>query len=151
MRKPTSAAALTLALLSAMGVAGCGGAERPQVQGPAPTQSPAPGPVYVNDWLGHPLSRPKVLSLTEFTTLLHLKWRNWGQPKAQATGEVSGAWCSPGCTTSRGYSVTVELSGLERQEKVSYYSRAGVRSSHHLPASDGQGDLRSLPLTVPEP
>ncbi|MEU8976710.1 hypothetical protein AB0D11_47605 [Streptomyces monashensis] len=151
MHKPTAmAAASALAVVLAVGATGCGGSDAPQIQGPAPTASPAAGPVYVPDSLGHPLIRPTTLGITEFSTLFHLKWRNWGQPKAEATGELSGTWCTK-CGTSGGYSATVELSGLQRQENVSYYTRATVRSSH-LPDPNKTGeDLRSVHLPVPTP
>ncbi|GHI04164.1 hypothetical protein AQI88_35325 [Streptomyces cellostaticus] len=151
MDKSTAVAtACAVALMLAVGTTGCGGPERPQVQGPAPTRSPAAGPVYVSDDMGHPLSSPATFGLTEFTSLSHLKWRDWGQPKAMATGEVSGGWCSPECDKS-GYPATVELTRLQRQENVSYYTRATVRSSH-LPDPDKTGeDLRNVHLIVPEP
>ncbi|ANZ21492.1 hypothetical protein ACH4YO_02370 [Streptomyces noursei] len=151
MHRPTAiVTACALALVMAVGITGCGGPDQPQVQGPAPTRSPAAGPVYVSDTMGHPLIRPTRLGLTEFTSLSHLKWRDWGQPKAVATGEVSGMWCIPGCEKT-GYPATVELSGLQRQENVSYYTRASVRSAHlPNPAETGE-DLRSVHLYAPEP
>ncbi|MBX9421230.1 MULTISPECIES: hypothetical protein [Streptomyces] len=148
MPKPTAAGtAAALALLLAVGSTGCGGPQQPKVQGPAPTRSPAAGPVYVSDAMGHPLSRPATFPLTEFTVLSDLKWRDWGQPKAVATGTVSGLWCTDCGPT--GHPATVEVSGLRRQENVSYYTRATVRSSH-LP-SEETDDLTGVPLPVPEP
>ncbi|MGW6905938.1 hypothetical protein [Streptomyces sp. NPDC054940] len=144
MRKPTAVVAFTLAVVSAVGAAGCGGPERPKVQGPAPTASPAQGPVYASDAMGRPLSRPTAFGASEFAGLTHLKWRNWGQPKAVGTGELSASWCGDGCGPA-----TIELTRLVRQENVSYYSRATIRA----PQSDPEyaAELRSIHLYVPEP
>ncbi|TJZ42813.1 hypothetical protein FCH28_33515 [Streptomyces piniterrae] len=149
MSKPTAVATVIALTLTAVGTAGCGGPERLHVEGPAPKPTQATGPVYVSDTLGHPLRRPTAIGLTEFTTLTRLRWRSWGKPKAVATGKLSGNWCIPKCTDSP-YPATLELSRLERQENVSYYTRATVRSSHLPPADSGE-DLRDVPLPVPEP
>ncbi|MGW7366488.1 hypothetical protein ACWGI8_24395 [Streptomyces sp. NPDC054841] len=145
MHKSAAMAAIALALMSAVGATGCGGPERPEVQGPAPTVSPAPGPVYISDAMGRPLSRPAKFGLTEFTSLTHLRWRNWGQPQAMATGELSGSWCGPKCDYP---GTTVELTRLVRQENVSYYTRATVRSPKLEP--ERAAELRSVHLYVPE-
>ena len=87
--------------------------------------------------------------LSEFTSLFGLSSRSWGGPKAVATGRVTGTWCIPDCPKS-GYPATVELGRLQRQENVSYYTRATVRSTHLPPADSGE-DLRNVRLPVPEP
>ncbi|MFH8369349.1 hypothetical protein [Streptomyces sp. NPDC018031] len=152
MPKPAAAAALlalALALAPAVaGTTGCGGPDRPHVEGPAPRPGRAAGPVYVSDVLGHPLRRPTELAVTEHTSLSGLGWRSWGRSRAVATGRVYGTWCMPGCPSS-GYRATVELTGLRRQENVSYYTRATVRSAH-LPAEQAAG-LRRLALPAPAP
>ncbi|AZQ36152.1 hypothetical protein EJ357_23925 [Streptomyces cyaneochromogenes] len=147
MRTPTAvAAALTLALVPAVGVAGCGGPERPRVQGPAPTASPANGPVYASDAMGRPLVRPANFPFSEFAGLTHVKWRNWGQPKAVGTGELSASWCAPDCDYP---TATIELTRLEHQENVSYYTRATVVSPQVEP--EYEANVRSVHLYVPEP
>ncbi|GAB7032470.1 hypothetical protein AB0G35_03540 [Streptomyces sp. NPDC021749] len=148
MNKPTAVAALSVVALAAVGTVGCGGPATPHTEGAAPRPTRVSGPVYVSDTMGHPLSRPTRIGLTEFSTLTGLTWRSWGGPKAVATGRLSGTWCLPRCSDS-GYRATVELSGLVRQENVSYYSRAAVRSSH-LPPEDSD-DLSAVHLPVPEP
>lgn len=147
MRRPTAVAvAFTLALVSAVGVAGCGGAERPQVQGPAPTASPANGPVYASDTMGRPLVRPANFPYSEFAGLTHMKWRNWGQPKAVGTGELTASFCSPKCDYP---TATIELTRLERHENVSYYTLATLRSPKLDP--EDAIDVGRVHLYVPEP
>ncbi|MEU9483868.1 hypothetical protein AB0D83_09405 [Streptomyces decoyicus] len=149
MNKPTAVAAGLALVLAAVGLTGCGNPEQPHVEGPAPRPTQVSGPVYVSDTLGHPLTRPTGFALTEFSSVSRLSWRSWGKPKAVATGRVQGMWCIPHCP-AHGYPATVELSRLQRQENVSYYSRAVVRSSHHLPP-DQAAKLRDVRLPVPEP
>ncbi|MEV0119486.1 hypothetical protein AB0H77_40575 [Streptomyces sp. NPDC050844] len=148
MNKPTAVAAVAVVFLAAVGAIGCGGPAKPHVEGAAPSPTQVSGPVYVPDSMGHPLTRPTNLSLTEFSTLTGLRWRSWGGPRAVATGRLSGAWCRPKCSDA-GYPATVELTRLERRENVSYYTRAAVRSSH-LPPKDTD-DLSAVHLPVPEP
>ncbi|MFF4696369.1 hypothetical protein [Streptomyces chattanoogensis] len=149
MNKPMAVATALLLALTAVGTTGCGGPERPHVEGPAPRPTEVSGPVYVSDTMGHPLSRPTAFGLTEFSSLFELHWRSWGGPKAVATGRLTGNWCIPHCP-ERGYPATVELSRLERQENVSYYTRATVRSAHLPPADTGE-DLSNVRLPTPEP
>ncbi|MFJ5803802.1 hypothetical protein [Streptomyces decoyicus] len=149
MNKPTAVATGLALVLTAVGLTGCGNPEQPHVEGPAPSPTQVSGPVYVSDTLGHPLTRPTGFALTEFSSVSRLSWRSWGRPKAVATGRVTGMWCIPHCP-AHGYPATVELSRLQHQENVSYYSRAVVRSSHHLP-SDQAAELRNVRLPVPEP
>ncbi|MFI9262529.1 hypothetical protein ACIGT4_33200 [Streptomyces sioyaensis] len=150
MNKPTAVVSVCALLLTAVGVTGCGTSAQPRVEGPAPHPSPASGPTYVSDTLGHPLSRPTGFALTEFSSVSRLSWRSWGGAKAVATGRLSGNWCLPRCT-GNGYPATVELSRLQRQENVSYYTRAAVRSSHLPPGGhDGQSDLSAVRLPLPE-
>ncbi|MEJ8649673.1 hypothetical protein WKI65_16670 [Streptomyces sp. MS1.AVA.3] len=149
MNKPTAVAACLALALTAVGLAGCGNSEQPHVEGPAPSPTQVSGPVYVSDTLGHPLTRPTGFALTEFSSVSRLSWRSWGKPEAVATGRVQGMWCIPHCP-AHGYPATVELSRLQRQENVSYYSRAVVRSSPHLPP-DQAAELRDVRLPVPEP
>ncbi|MEV0375184.1 hypothetical protein AB0I10_36355 [Streptomyces sp. NPDC050636] len=148
MNKPMAVATVIALALTAVGTVGCG-PDRLHIEGPAPKPTQAAGPVYVSDTLGHPLRRPTRIGLTEFSTLTQLSWRSWGKPKAVATGKLSGSWCIPQCTDSP-YPATIELSRLERQENVSYYTRATVRSAHLPPADTGE-DLRNVRLPVPEP
>ncbi|MGW7024521.1 hypothetical protein ACWGGS_34955 [Streptomyces decoyicus] len=149
MNKPTAVAAGLALVLTAVGLTGCGNPEQPHVEGPAPSPTQVSGPVYVSDTLGHPLTRPTKFALTEFSSVAGLSWRSWGKPKAVATGRVRGMWCIPHCPAN-GYPATVELSRLQHQENVSYYSRAVVRSSHRLPP-DRAAELRDVRLPVPEP
>ncbi|UGY91473.1 hypothetical protein [Streptomyces gobiensis] len=150
MSKPTTPAtvlALMLSLAAVAAAAGCGGPAQPRVEGPAPSASRAVGPVYVSDpVVGQPLRRPTSFG-TEHTSLSRLSWRSWGKEKAVATGRVTGMWCMPDCAKS-GYPATVELSRLVRQENVSYYTRATVRSTR-LPPEQAR-ELRDLPLPVPK-
>ncbi|MER6842535.1 hypothetical protein [Streptomyces platensis] len=148
MNKPTALATLCVLVLAAVGLSGCGDPGEPQVEGPAPSPSKARGPVYVPDTMGHPLTRPTGFGLTEFSTVSRLSWRSWGGEKAAATGRLGGTWCLPQCDGD-GYPATLELSGLQRRENVSYYTRATVRSAH-LPPRDTD-DLSAVRLPLPEP
>ncbi|MFG2529157.1 hypothetical protein [Streptomyces sp. NPDC048516] len=150
MNRPTATGTTVFALvLAAVGLTGCGNPGTPHVEGPAPSPTQVRGPVYVSDTLGHPLTRPTGFALTEFASVSRLSWRSWGQPKAVATGRLSGMFCIPHCP-AHGYRATIELSRLQHQENVSYYSRAVVHSSHPLP-SDPAAQLRNVRLPVPEP
>ncbi|MFF8788567.1 hypothetical protein [Streptomyces sp. NPDC015125] len=150
MHRPTAAGTTVFALvLAAVGLTGCGNPETPHVEGPAPSPSQIPGPVYVSDTLGHPLTRPTGFALTEFSSVSRLSWRAWGKPTAVATGRLTGMWCIPHCP-AKGYRATIELGRLQHRENVSYYTRAVVRTSHHLPP-DQAAELREVKLPVPEP
>ncbi len=143
--RPAPALALVVALTA---VAGCGEVAPLRVEGAAPQSGATRGPVYAADAMGQPLGRPAHFALTEHASLSSLRWRGWGGPQAVATGRVGGMWCLPGCASS-GYPATVELSGLEHHERVSYYTRATVRSADLPP--DRARELRDVPLPVPAP
>ncbi|MFJ4689122.1 hypothetical protein [Streptomyces sp. NPDC088789] len=100
------------------------------------------------DVQGTPLNRPRLLGIDEFSTLTNLRWRSWGSSKATATGHVNGVWCDGRCPEG-GFPATVELSGLDDRENVSYYTRARVVSAG-LP-HERAAELSELHLYVPEP
>lgn len=139
------------AALVAVLAAGCGGPEGLRVEGSALTPSRHSGPVYVADPDGQPLRRPTSIALSESVTVSGLHWQGWGGPTAHAVGKLGGAWCRPGCER-KPYDVTVVLSGLEQQERVAYYRRAGVTPvrTGELPEAAERVQLQGIRLAVPE-
>ncbi|WP_436764824.1 hypothetical protein [Streptomyces sp. URMC 123] len=120
-----------------------------RVEGPAVSPSPRTRPVFVADMSGHPAQRPAVLRLTERVTLSQLRWRSWGGDSAEAVGSAGGDWCLPDCR-ERPQPVKLRLSGMVRQERLGYYTRAGVVSDAvaGLPP-ELAGELRDVRLRIP--
>lgn len=84
-----------------------------------PSAAPQPGSVaaVIDDCSGKPVPRPSDIVLTcadAGWVLEHLKWTDWGQPTASATGEWSEKNCTPNCATGgiSTYPVTVTVSSL---------------------------------------
>ncbi|MFD5258626.1 hypothetical protein ACFWM5_38150 [Streptomyces bobili] len=137
-----------LACLTGCGAPG-GGA---RVEGPAPTGIPWTGPVYLLDWESKPHERPDLMDLTNYTTLDWMRWRDWGSPRATATGHVMDFSCGSDCPNGepRSYQVEIVLSGLVKRQYAAYYSHASVTPVHR-PAPDWAEDVGSVPLRVPKP
>ncbi|MCD9144453.1 hypothetical protein [Streptomyces albireticuli] len=150
---PLGAAALAAALAAAVLLCGCAEPGGLKVSGPAQSPPAATGgPVYVSEGPGKsPLRRPAALPVSETVRLAGLRWRTWGGATAVAVGRVEGAWCGPGCQEGP-RRAKVTLSGLVRQDRSAYYSRATVEPGG-LPAErsvPGPAGLRDLRLHVPQ-
>ncbi|MDW4908453.1 hypothetical protein RB628_24715 [Streptomyces sp. ADMS] len=122
----------------------------PRVEGLAPTGIPWSGPTYVEDWQAVPRERPDLISMVEGPPLDRLAWRDWGSPRATATGYVIDLDCLPQCADDGppSYRVRVVLSGLVKRQYAAYYSHASV-TAVRPPAPDWAVDYSSLPLHVP--
>ncbi|MFI1969685.1 hypothetical protein [Streptomyces cinnamoneus] len=119
------AAALIVGLLNAT-LCGCADAGGLKVSGPGLSPTPSAAPVFVAEAAGRPpLSRPAAFAPNDSVRLFDLRWRSWGGAIAEATGALAGAWCEPGCRDDP-HPVRVTLSGLVRQDRSAYYSRAAV-------------------------
>ncbi|MET7572016.1 hypothetical protein ABZT04_26455 [Streptomyces sp. NPDC005492] len=133
-------------------LAGCGTAVGgTRVEGRAPTGIPWSGPVYVEDWRSQPRREPDMMDLTEVTTLDRLKWRDWGRPRATATGVVIDLACLSLCEKGEPptYRVRVVLNGLSKRQYAAYYGHASV-TALASPApwwAEGVGSVR---LHVPK-
>ncbi|MES5824648.1 hypothetical protein [Streptomyces sp. RG80] len=123
-----------------------------RVEGPAPTRIPWSGPVYVLSWESEPNERPYMMNLTDYTTLDWMQWRNWGSPRATATGYVMDFSCGAQCPDQapRSYPVSIIISGLVKRQYAAYYSHASVTPLHR-PAPYWAEDTSSVPLRVPKP
>lgn len=143
MRSPS---AVTAVALTVMLVGGCARPEGLRVEGPALSPSPIEGPVYMADETGEPLQRPTRFEVGESTVLVDLRWRSWGDATAEASGGVSGSWCSPGCA-DRPFQARIKLSGLKKHAKVAYYSRATVVAAGLPP--ERAAELGRVRLHVP--
>ncbi|WP_055527895.1 hypothetical protein [Streptomyces graminilatus] len=121
--------------VSAVFLTACGGVDGGvRVEGPAATRIPSTGPVYVTDWYGRAWQHPVEVDPTMRVTLTGLKWRDWGSPRARATGTVLDVTCLGGCTGSgnhpRRVPVKVVLSDLVRREGVSFYGHLNLVPVH---------------------
>ncbi|MFI9203460.1 hypothetical protein [Streptomyces sp. NPDC053048] len=140
------AVALTAGLLNGL-LCGCADPGGLEVAGPAHSPTATPGPVHVVEGPGRPaLRRPASFEIGDSVRLTGLRWRTWGGPTAEATGEVSGNWCAPACRETP-YRARVTLGGLVRQERSAYYGRAVV-AAEGLPPEQ-QDELSDLRLFVP--
>ncbi|MBH1935361.1 hypothetical protein I5Q34_13945 [Streptomyces sp. AV19] len=148
MPRPTAAGVL-VALLTTVLLGGCAEPGGIEVSGPAPTPM-ATGelPVRISEGPGRPLlSRPATFEIGGTVRLSGLRWASWGGPVAEATGEVSGTWCAPGCRREP-VRVRVRLAGLLGHGDRAYYSRASV-TADGLPARQ-RSELSDLRLFVPK-
>ncbi|WP_372408177.1 hypothetical protein [Streptomyces luteireticuli] len=146
---PRTAAGVLVALLAALLLGGCAEPGGIEVSGPAPTPA-ATGelPVGISEGPGRPLlRRPAVLEIDGAVRLTRLRWESWGGPVAEAVGQVSGAWCAPGCR-GEPLRARVRLGGLVGQDHRAYYSRASV-TADGVPARHRAG-LSDLRLFVPK-
>ncbi|WP_405671267.1 hypothetical protein [Streptomyces sp. NBC_01530] len=133
---------------------GCGGVDAGvRVEGPAATTVPWTGPVYMTDWFGRAWQRPEEFDPTMRVSVSRLKWRNWGSPRALATGVATDITCVSGCpdgnTDPPSYRVEVVLSGLVRRGDVSFYSHATLTPVHPPAPFWAQGS-DSTALDVPD-
>ncbi|MDC0769634.1 hypothetical protein [Streptomyces sp. HD] len=107
---------------------GCGGVDGGvHVEGPAATTIPWTGPVYMTNYYGRPWQRPKEIEVAYGRVRLHkLTWRDWGSPRARATGVATDSSCMSGCPDGTDnlptYRADVVLSGLVRRGDVAFYS-----------------------------
>ncbi|MFI9720569.1 hypothetical protein ACIHFE_13070 [Streptomyces sp. NPDC052396] len=148
MRPLTATRGIAAAGLLGALLTGCGDPAGLKITGPA--ASPATGPVtaFVVEGPGRPgLRRPASFEVGGTVRLTGLHWRSWDGPSAEATGEVSGTWCMPGCGT-RPSRAEVKLTGLVRQDRSAYYSRAVVIADGLPP--EQHNELRDLRLFVPK-
>ncbi|WP_405870823.1 hypothetical protein [Streptomyces sp. NBC_00005] len=103
---------------------GCGGPDTGvRVEGRAATEIPWTGPAYMTDWYGRAWQRPRTIDPTQRIGLDRLTWRDWGSPRARATGVASDTTCLSGCPrgVTPSYRVKVVLSGLVERGDVAYY------------------------------
>ncbi|GHF10120.1 MULTISPECIES: hypothetical protein [Streptomyces] len=150
--RPLIATAVAVPLTAVLlGVTLCGCADPGGLKVTGPASSPAvsvAGPVWISERAGQPpVRRPASFEISDSVRLSGLRWKSWGGPTAEATGEVSGGWCAPACR-DRPYPVGVTLGGLVRQGGTGYYSRAVVEAAGLPPAQ--QKELRDLRLHVPK-
>ncbi|MFI8941348.1 hypothetical protein [Streptomyces syringium] len=149
--RPLTATIGALALaggLLGMSLCGCADPGGLKVSGPAQSPSVTGGPVFVAQTVPKPrLRRPESLDIGKDVTLTGLRWRSWGGPTAEASGEVSGARCAPACR-DKPVRAEVTFTGLVRHDRVGYYSRATV-SAEGLPPKQRE-QLRDLWLFVPQ-
>ncbi|MEU1378287.1 hypothetical protein ABZ442_32250 [Streptomyces triculaminicus] len=139
--------ALTAGLLNGL-LCGCADPGGLKVAGPAQTAAPTAGPVQVVEGPGQPpLRRPASFVIGDSVRLTGLRWRTWGGPTAEATGEVSGNWCLPACRATP-YLAKVTLGGLVRKDRSAYYGRAEVVADGLPP--EQHRELRDLRLFVPQ-
>ncbi len=114
---------------------GCGGVDGGvHVEGPAATTIPWTGPVYVTDVYGRSWQRPPEATPTGRVSLSKLKWRDWGSPRARATGVARDDTClsgTPDCFDNPPtYQVKVVLSDLVRRGSVAFYSHMTLTPVH---------------------
>lgn len=105
-------------------LAGCGGVDGGvRVEGPAVTSIPWTGPVYITDWYGRAWQHPGEVAPTARIDLDRLTWRDWGSPRARATGEATDTTCLSGCPDGDppSYRVKVVVSGLVKRGDVAFY------------------------------
>ncbi|MEU4210208.1 hypothetical protein AB0F13_09470 [Streptomyces sp. NPDC026206] len=141
------AAALAAGLLCGL-LCGCADPGGLKVAGPAHTPTPTAAPVYVAEGPDRPpLRGPASLVIGDSVRLSGLRWRSWGGPTAEATGEVAGGWCGQACR-DKPYKATVTLSGVIRQDRSAYYGRATVVAGGLPP--EQHRELRDLRLFVPQ-
>ncbi|MFI1255722.1 hypothetical protein ACH4U6_18355 [Streptomyces netropsis] len=149
--RPLTATLGVLALAGGLlGVSLCGCADPGglKVSGPAQSPSVTSGPVFVAQAGPKPrLRRPESFDIGKDVTLTGLRWRTWGGPTAEATGEVAGARCAPACR-DKPVKAEITFTGLVRHDRVGYYSRATV-SARGLPPEQRE-ELRDLRLLVPQ-
>lgn len=127
------AAAVCVALAAVL--AGCGARAGVVTHGPAPTDIPWTGPVFVLDYEGRARREPDLFDLTNLSTFDEVTWQQWGGPQAVGTGWAMDYACLNGCAGDDpdGYRATIVLSGLVRRHDAAYYSRATVTPSGPLP------------------
>ncbi|MGA5143327.1 hypothetical protein [Streptomyces azureus] len=133
-------------------LAGCGGVDGGvRVEGPAVTSVPWTGPVYVTDYYGRSWQRPSDISPTPDIDLQRLTWRDWGSPRARATGVVVDAGCGADCLDGElpGYRARVVLSDLVKRGSVAFYSQVTL-TPVHPPAPSWAKGTESAYLDVPD-
>ncbi|WP_217210792.1 hypothetical protein [Streptomyces sp. AC550_RSS872] len=133
---------------------GCGGVDGGvRVEGPAVTKVPWTGPVFVTNWNGRPWQRPKQIE-GQFVLLSKLTWRDWGSPRARATGVAMDSTCLSGCPDGfdkppPSYRVNVVLSDPVRRGNVAFY-RHMTLTPVHPPAPSWAKASADTDLDVPD-
>jgi hypothetical protein len=123
------------AVCLAVCLTGCGGVDGGvRVEGAAATTIPWTGPVYMTDWYGRAWQRPKEVYATWRVSLTKLTWRDWGSPRARATGVATDDTCLSGCPDGDdhppSFQVKVVFSGLVRRGNAAFYSHAALTPVH---------------------
>ncbi|OUD00189.1 hypothetical protein [Streptomyces swartbergensis] len=131
---------------------GCGGVDGGvRVEGPAVTSVPWTGPAYLTDWYGRAWQRPSEISPTRSIDLRRLTWRDWGSPRARATGVVVDTNCMAGCRDDpASYRARVVLSGLVKRGNVAFYSQMSLTPVHPPAPFWAEGYGESTYLDVPD-
>ncbi|MGW0731645.1 hypothetical protein [Streptomyces sp. NPDC002851] len=91
------------------------------------TRAAATTPYVINHYgeenadTGHAERRPTGLVLSEFTTINHVSWKQWGVKKAVGTGKVTGTWCLDTCL-DKPLKATIKLSDPKTVKGKKVYS-----------------------------
>jgi hypothetical protein len=107
----------------------------------------------MTDWFGRAWQRPVEVSATRRVSLDNLRWRDWGSPRARATGVATDVTCLSGCPDGNdkppSYRVDVVLSDPVRRGDVAFYSHAAL-TPVHPPAPFWTEGSDSTDLDVPD-